>query len=243
MTRMKSVCVCKASAVQTRCLIGKVGNTACATGISLVFSSTRTWKTRFLAAMGHEGQQMGSGLLARSGSPHGLAIQCERLVDRGCRGGLYPASQHALKGAGIELRQQPAIQRADFRSERVADQTRDAAQGDDRGTTGPRPPSHRSCTTARQLNRPIRKADHNVSHVPCADQGLLRTARQDYARRLRLAKPRLALFTHVNTSERSLHTTILCFLLTPMCTASQEDKKTAHFFAFESGVRSPNRAR
>ena len=31
--------------------------------------------------------------------------------------------------------------------------------------------------------------------------------------------------------------------LTPMCTASQVDKKPVHFFAFESGVRTPNRAR
>ncbi len=67
---------------------------------------------RFLAVMGNEGQQMRSGLLARSRSPQGLAIERERLVARSRRGGLHPASQHALNGAGIQLRQQPAIQRA-----------------------------------------------------------------------------------------------------------------------------------
>ena len=56
---------------------------------------------RFLTLMGNEGKPMGSNLFARSGSPHGLAIQRQRLVSGSRRAGLDPPSQHALDSAGI----------------------------------------------------------------------------------------------------------------------------------------------
>ncbi len=38
-------------AAQTRCRMGNLGSTCLAMGISWVFSSTWTWKTRFLTVM------------------------------------------------------------------------------------------------------------------------------------------------------------------------------------------------
>src|SRR5258708_18639315 len=77
------------------------------------FSRPRALARTFPGCDGYEiSQQVGSGLLAQSRSPHSLPVQCQRLVGGERRGGFDPASQPTPKGAGIQLRQQPAIQRA-----------------------------------------------------------------------------------------------------------------------------------
>src|SRR5437588_12426221 len=73
MRRRNSAWVCKASAVHTRCQMGNTGSTCLATGMRVGFLVDAHLPERFLTLMGTEGQQMGSGLLARSGSSHGLA--------------------------------------------------------------------------------------------------------------------------------------------------------------------------
>ncbi len=61
-------------------------------------------KEGFLALMRAEREQMGSGLLVRSGPTHGLAIQGDGLVGYGMQRGLNPTSQYLLQGLDIQAR-------------------------------------------------------------------------------------------------------------------------------------------
>ena len=62
--------------------------------------------------MGEAGKQMGCILFFCAGSSHGLAIDGEGISGRGKSGSPDPCREHLLDDLSVDLRKQPAIQRA-----------------------------------------------------------------------------------------------------------------------------------